>query len=97
MGAAADRVRSRRRDLADRISSALSRRARCPALGAYQFRSLEIFGAPDIGTFEYEQARAEQDALSIWMMHRPLTCVKLLASPRRPGNEHIAGKRFRAS
>jgi hypothetical protein len=71
VGAAADRVRSRRRDLADRISSALSRRARCPALGAYQFRSLEIFGAPDIGTFEYEQARAEQDALSIWMMHRP--------------------------
>jgi hypothetical protein len=60
-------------NLTDRILSAWSRRARCPASGAYQSRSLEIFGAPDIGTFEYEQAKAEQEPSSIWMMRRPLT------------------------
>jgi len=29
---------------------------------------LEIFRAPDIDMFEYEQARAEQDPSPIWMM-----------------------------
>jgi hypothetical protein len=33
---------------------------------------MEFFGAPDIGTFEYKQARAEQDPSSIWRMRRLL-------------------------
>jgi hypothetical protein len=46
-------------------------------LGTYQSRTLEIFRAPDIGTFEYEQSRAERDPSPIWMMRRPLIWVKL--------------------
>jgi hypothetical protein len=47
VGAAVDRVRRLGRDLTDRIAWAWSRRTLCLALGADQYRCLEIFGAPD--------------------------------------------------